>query len=87
MRTLAKLLRQVIFTVDRETKERQEEDRVTTLQQLIGHTMIQWAQQPINSPELIQQIFALLYRQYDEINEVVRMHTYYTPVHTCMYHG
>ena len=36
-------------------------------------TMIHWAQQPIQSPELIQQIFTLLYRQCDEISEVVRI--------------
>ena len=72
MKVLAKLFHQVLFTADREAKERQEEDRVTPLQQLIGRTMIQWAQQPIHSPELIQQVFALLFRQYDEINEVVR---------------
>ena len=72
LKTLAQLLRRALFsdgdTVGRESGERGKE---TSLQRLIMDTMIRWAQQPIHSPELIQQIFALLYRQCDEINEVV----------------
>ena len=74
LKTLAQLLRRALFsdgdTAGRESGERGKE---TSLQRLIMDTMIRWAQQPIQSPELIQQIFALLYRQCDEINEVVSM--------------
>ena len=81
LKALAELLHQALFTPDQETPggrmggegEGGGLGRVTNLQQLIMATMIRWAQQPINSPELIQQIFALLYRQCDEINEVVRV--------------
>ena len=82
LKALAELLHQALFTPDQETPEGRkggegeggELGRVTSLQQLIMATMIRWAQQPINSPELIQQIFTLLYRQCDEINEVVRVY-------------
>ena len=74
LRTLASLLQKMVFPEERHGEEgaREGDNKVTTLQQLITHTMIQWAQQPIHSPELTLQIFALLYRQFDEINEVVR---------------
>ena len=74
LKALAQLLWQALLPSGEDTpgRERREGGRETNLQHLIMATMIQWAQQPIHSPELIQQIFALLYRQCDEINEVVR---------------
>ena len=45
-------------------------DHVTSLQKLITETMIEWAGQEIHDLKLIGQIFALLYRQFDEIHEV-----------------
>ena len=45
-------------------------DHVTSLQKLITETMMEWAGQEIHSLKLIGQIFALLYRQFDEIHEV-----------------
>ena len=51
--------------------ERGEGERGRGLQRMVVSTMIRWAQQPIHCPCLIQQIFTLLYRQFDEINEVV----------------
>lgn len=43
---------------------------VTSLQKLITETMMQWAGQEIHSLKLIGQVFALLYRQFDEVHEV-----------------
>ena len=46
------------------------DDHVTSLQKLISKTMMDWAGQEIHNLKLIGQIFALLYRQFDEIHEV-----------------
>ena len=45
-------------------------NHVTSLQKLITETMMEWAGQEIHDLKLIGQIFALLYRQFDEIHEV-----------------
>lgn len=45
-------------------------DGVTELQQFIIKSMVKWSKEEIFDPKLISQIFSLLYRQYDEINEV-----------------
>ena len=72
VKMLAQSLHQALF-FNEEVSERKGERRgEASLHQLIMSTMIKWAQQPIHSPELIQQIFALLYRQCDQINELVR---------------
>ena len=55
-----------------EKEEWRKGEGVTTLQQLITTTMLQWASLEVHSLELVAQIFALLYRQYDEIHEVVQ---------------
>ena len=74
LKALAQLLHGALFSNEEGARrEKGEGGRETSLQQLIMSTMIQWAQQPIHSSELIEQIFTLLYRQCDEINEVVRM--------------
>ena len=55
-----------------EEEERRRGEGVTTLQQLITRTMLQWACSEVKDLKLVGQIFALLYRQYDEIHEVVQ---------------
>ena len=46
------------------------EGRVTSLQSIITDTMIQWAGKEIHSLRLIEEVFSLLYRQFNEIGEV-----------------
>ena len=53
-----------------ETGVKHADKEVTTLQQLISRTMIRWASQDVRSLELIKQVFSLLYRQFDEVQEV-----------------
>uniref|UniRef100_A0A8C1G5L1 Ryanodine receptor 1a (skeletal) n=1 Tax=Cyprinus carpio TaxID=7962 RepID=A0A8C1G5L1_CYPCA len=44
-----------------------------TLQELISHTMIHWAQESfIQNPELVRLMFSLLHRQYDALGELIR---------------
>lgn len=44
-----------------------------TLQELISHTMIHWAQESfIQNPELVRMMFSLLHRQYDGLGELKR---------------
>lgn len=45
-----------------------------TLQELISHTMIHWAQESfIQNPELVRMMFSLLHRQYDGLGELMRV--------------
>ncbi len=67
-----KSLVQVLLVSEEQCKRKCEGDKVTTLQQLITRTMISWATVEIYSPELISEIFSLLYRQYDEVHELVQ---------------
>ncbi|XP_048357691.1 ryanodine receptor 1-like [Sphaerodactylus townsendi] len=51
----------------------EEEPMPTTLQELISHTMVHWAQESfIQSPELVRVMFSLLHRQYDGLGELIR---------------
>ncbi|NXO84437.1 RYR1 protein, partial [Sitta europaea] len=44
-----------------------------TLQELISHTMVHWAQESfIQSPALVRAMFSLLHRQYDALGELGR---------------
>lgn len=44
-----------------------------TLQELISHTTIHWAQESfIQNPELVRMMFSLLHRQYDGLGELIR---------------
>ncbi|XP_065916546.1 ryanodine receptor 2-like isoform X2 [Dysidea avara] len=45
---------------------------VTELQRFIIKTMVNWSREEILDPHLISKIFALLYRQYNEVNEVAK---------------
>uniref|UniRef100_A0A3Q2YEG7 Ryanodine receptor 1a (skeletal) n=1 Tax=Hippocampus comes TaxID=109280 RepID=A0A3Q2YEG7_HIPCM len=50
-----------------------EEDKKPTLQELISHSTIHWAQESfIQNPELVRMMFSLLHRQYDGLGELVR---------------
>ena len=73
LKALAVLVHKAFFSSEqtREGREGVKGEKECGLQRMVMSTMILWAQQPIHSPELIQQIFSLLYRQCDEINEVV----------------
>ena len=44
---------------------------------------MKWSKEEIFDPKLISQIFSLLYRQYDEINEVKNFMQYV--LLTCLY--
>ena len=44
----------------------------SSLQLLIVRTMLQWASQDISNTELARQVFSLLYRQYNELQEVAQ---------------
>uniref|UniRef100_A0A3Q3BSM2 Ryanodine receptor 1a (skeletal) n=1 Tax=Kryptolebias marmoratus TaxID=37003 RepID=A0A3Q3BSM2_KRYMA len=53
--------------------EPQEDKKPSTLQELISHTMIHWAQESfIQNPELVRMMFSLLHRQYDGLGELMR---------------
>ncbi|XP_069500422.1 ryanodine receptor 1 isoform X4 [Ambystoma mexicanum] len=53
--------------------EQEEETKPSTLQQLISHTMVHWAQESfVQNPELVRVMFSLLHRQYDGIGELIR---------------
>ncbi|KAJ3591316.1 hypothetical protein NHX12_009262, partial [Muraenolepis orangiensis] len=49
------------------------EEKPGTLQELVSHTMIHWAQESfIQNPELVRIMFSLLHRQYDGLGELIR---------------
>ncbi|XP_077336635.1 ryanodine receptor 1 isoform X4 [Lithobates pipiens] len=53
--------------------EEEEEPKPTTLQELISHTMVHWAQESfVQNPELVRVMFSLLHRQYDGLGELIR---------------
>ncbi|XP_063287318.1 ryanodine receptor 1 isoform X3 [Pelobates fuscus] len=54
-------------------QEEKEEPKPSTLQELISHTMVYWAQESfIQNPELVRVMFSLLHRQYDGLGELIR---------------
>uniref|UniRef100_A0A673BRB3 Ryanodine receptor 1 n=1 Tax=Sphaeramia orbicularis TaxID=375764 RepID=A0A673BRB3_9TELE len=58
---------------EEEKPEVEEEPKPSTLQELISHTMIHWAQESfIQNPELVRLMFSLLHRQYDGLGELIR---------------
>ncbi|XP_019717005.1 ryanodine receptor 1b isoform X5 [Hippocampus comes] len=58
---------------EEEKPEAEEEPKPSTLQELISHTMIHWAQESfIQNPELVRLMFSLLHRQYDGLGELIR---------------
>ncbi|XP_072885345.1 ryanodine receptor 1-like isoform X1 [Hemitrygon akajei] len=51
----------------------EEEKAPSTLQELISHTVVHWAQEAfIQNPELVRLMFSLLHRQYDGVGELIR---------------
>lgn len=48
------------------------EGRVISLQTIITDTMIQWAGKEIQSLKLIEEVFSLLFRQFNEVGEVAQ---------------
>uniref|UniRef100_A0A8C5WZH8 Ryanodine receptor 1 n=1 Tax=Laticauda laticaudata TaxID=8630 RepID=A0A8C5WZH8_LATLA len=51
----------------------EEEPKPSTLQELISHTMVHWAQESfVQNPELVRLMFSLLHRQYDGLGELIR---------------
>ena len=61
---------ELLFSTEEPSSHSNVDDHVTSLQRLITETMMEWAGQEIHSLKLISQVFALLYRQFDEIHEV-----------------
>ncbi|KAF5896903.1 ryanodine receptor 1-like isoform X3, partial [Clarias magur] len=58
---------------EEEEPEPDEEPKPSTLQELISHTVIHWAQESfIQNPELVRMMFSLLHRQYDSLGELIR---------------
>uniref|UniRef100_A0A669BFC7 Ryanodine receptor 1 n=1 Tax=Oreochromis niloticus TaxID=8128 RepID=A0A669BFC7_ORENI len=58
---------------EEEKPEVEEEPKPSTLQELISHTMIHWAQESfVQNPELVRLMFSLLHRQYDGLGELIR---------------
>nr|XP_033809945.1 ryanodine receptor 1 isoform X7 [Geotrypetes seraphini] len=58
---------------EEEEPEPEEEPKPRTLQELISHTTVHWAQESfIQNPELVRVMFSLLHRLYDGIGELVR---------------
>uniref|UniRef100_A0A4W5JEC3 Ryanodine receptor 1a (skeletal) n=1 Tax=Hucho hucho TaxID=62062 RepID=A0A4W5JEC3_9TELE len=56
-----------------EEEEPEQETKPSTLQELISHTMVHWAQESfIQNPELVRLMFSLLHRQYDGLGELIR---------------
>ena len=68
---LAKLL-SLVMSGAANRREEGGGQSVVTLQQLVMETMIAWGSRPLQSCELIQEVFSLLYRQFDEIHDVVQ---------------
>ncbi|XP_007909260.1 ryanodine receptor 1 isoform X6 [Callorhinchus milii] len=66
-----KSLRKKEDTEDLQGEE--EETKPSTLQELISHTVVHWAQEAfIQNPELVRLMFSLLHRQYDGVGELIR---------------
>ena len=61
---------ELLFSTEDQCCHGNTADHVNSLQKLITETMMEWAGQEIHSLKLIGQIFALLYRQFDEVHEV-----------------
>ncbi|XP_031141122.1 ryanodine receptor 1b isoform X1 [Sander lucioperca] len=58
---------------EEEKPEVEEDPKPNSLQELISHTMIHWAQESfIQNPELVRMMFSLLHRQYDGLGELIR---------------
>lgn len=70
LRKLQTMVELLISTEEHDCHCNSGDCHVTSLQKLITETMMEWAGQEIHSLKLIGQVFALLYRQFDEVHEV-----------------
>lgn len=73
MEKLNKLVRLVMtFSDGSEEDTTGREGSSNSLQSIITHTMIEWASKEIHSLRLIEEVFSLLYRQFNEVGEVAQ---------------
>ncbi|XP_053461557.1 ryanodine receptor 1 isoform X2 [Nycticebus coucang] len=74
---LMSLLEKVRLVKKKEEKPEEEppveESKPRSLQELVSHTVVRWAQEDfVQSPELVRAMFSLLHRQYDGLGELLR---------------
>ncbi|MXQ96134.1 hypothetical protein E5288_WYG020199 [Bos mutus] len=74
---LMSLLEKVRLVKKKEEKSEEEppaeERKPQSLQELVSHTVVRWAQEDfVQSPELVRAMFSLLHRQYDGLGELLR---------------
>ncbi|XDC62019.1 hypothetical protein R6Z07M_013201 [Ovis aries] len=74
---LMSLLEKVWLVKKKEEKSEEEspaeERKPQSLQELVSHTVVRWAQEDfVQSPELVRAMFSLLHRQYDGLGELLR---------------
>ncbi|XP_029091765.1 ryanodine receptor 1 [Monodon monoceros] len=74
---LMSLLEKVRLLKKKEEKPEEEppaeEHKPQSLQELVSHTVVRWAQEDfVQSPELVRAMFSLLHRQYDGLGELLR---------------
>nr|KAF6411638.1 ryanodine receptor 1 [Rousettus aegyptiacus] len=74
---LMSLLEKVRLVKKKEKKPEEElpaeESKPESLQELVSHTVVRWAQEDfVQSPELVRAMFSLLHRQYDGLGELLR---------------
>ncbi|EDM07855.1 rCG53564 [Rattus norvegicus] len=74
---LMSLLEKVRLVKKKEEKPEEEpaaeEHKPQSLQELVSHTVVRWAQEDfVQSPELVRAMFSLLHRQYDGLGELLR---------------
>ncbi|XP_021095477.1 ryanodine receptor 1 isoform X1 [Heterocephalus glaber] len=74
---LMSLLEKVRLVKKKEEKPEEElpaeEPKPQSLQELVSHMVVRWAQEDfVQSPELVRAMFSLLHRQYDGLGELLR---------------
>lgn len=69
---LQKLVKLVTSHDDTPAHETGLSSHVISLQRLITQTMITWANKEIHDLRLIEEVFSLLYRQFNEVGEVAQ---------------
>jgi hypothetical protein len=72
MDKLRKLVKLVTSFDDTPPSKKGPNSHVISLQHLITQTMITWASKEIHDLKLIEEIFSLLYRQFNEVGEVAQ---------------
>ena len=72
LKKLAKLMMTFNDGGEEDTVGGCRDGHVTSLQSIITHTMIEWAGKEIQSLKLIEEVFSLLFRQFNEVGEVAQ---------------